>query len=102
MFNISRCYYIISEEFHHEGDVVIGAFFPLHTFYTEKKMPHSTLPYQYLDNYIQYVQLFIYLLSLNSHDLEAVVTKIYLLFIFYFEKVTLRISNIFLSVLFSW
>uniref|UniRef100_A0A8C6IK38 Vomeronasal 2, receptor 100 n=1 Tax=Mus spicilegus TaxID=10103 RepID=A0A8C6IK38_MUSSI len=54
MFNISRCYYTISEEFHHEGDVVIGAFFPLHTFYTEKKMPHSTLPYQYLDNYIQY------------------------------------------------
>eukprot|EP00072_Mus_musculus_P003279 NP_001098010.1 vomeronasal receptor Vmn2r91 precursor [Mus musculus] len=54
MFNISRCYYIITEEFHHEGDVLIGAFFPLHTFYTGKKMPNSAVPYQYLDNYIQY------------------------------------------------
>ncbi|NP_001258812.1 vomeronasal 2, receptor 124 precursor [Mus musculus] len=54
ILNISRCYYIITEEFHHEGDVVIGAFFPLHTYYTGKKMPHPTVPYLYLDNYIQY------------------------------------------------
>ncbi|XP_028622271.1 vomeronasal type-2 receptor 116-like [Grammomys surdaster] len=52
--NISKCYYRITEHFHHEGEVMIGAFFPLHTFYTMKEKPHSTLPYQYLDNYIQY------------------------------------------------
>uniref|UniRef100_A0A338P747 Vomeronasal 2, receptor 96 n=1 Tax=Mus musculus TaxID=10090 RepID=A0A338P747_MOUSE len=51
-YNISVCYYKISEEFHHEGDVVIGAFFPLHTFYSLKKMSHSTIPYYYLDNVI--------------------------------------------------
>uniref|UniRef100_A0A8C6IF49 Vomeronasal 2, receptor 94 n=1 Tax=Mus spicilegus TaxID=10103 RepID=A0A8C6IF49_MUSSI len=34
--------------------MMIGAFFPLHTFYTEKKRPHSAKPYQYLDNYVQY------------------------------------------------
>jgi vomeronasal 2 receptor len=50
---ISSCYYKISEEFHHEGDVVIGAFLPLHTFHTGKKKPHSTIPYYYLDNKIQ-------------------------------------------------
>uniref|UniRef100_A0A338P6T7 Vomeronasal 2, receptor 94 n=1 Tax=Mus musculus TaxID=10090 RepID=A0A338P6T7_MOUSE len=32
--------------------MMIGAFFPLHTFYTEKKRPHSAKPYQYLDNYV--------------------------------------------------
>uniref|UniRef100_A0A8C6II13 Vomeronasal 2, receptor 99 n=1 Tax=Mus spicilegus TaxID=10103 RepID=A0A8C6II13_MUSSI len=53
-YNISSCYYKISEEFHHEGDVVIGAFFPLHTFHTRKEKPHSTIPYYYLDNKIQY------------------------------------------------
>ncbi|XP_028622255.1 vomeronasal type-2 receptor 116-like isoform X1 [Grammomys surdaster] len=52
--NISKCYYRITEHFHHEGDVMIGAFFPLHTFYTMKKKPHPTLLYQYLDNHIQY------------------------------------------------
>ncbi|NP_001098036.1 vomeronasal 2, receptor 104 precursor [Mus musculus] len=52
--NFSACYYLISEEFHHEEDVMIGAFFPLHTLYTEKKKPHSTKPYVYLDYYIQY------------------------------------------------
>uniref|UniRef100_A0A8C6IN13 Vomeronasal 2, receptor 103 n=1 Tax=Mus spicilegus TaxID=10103 RepID=A0A8C6IN13_MUSSI len=53
-YNISRCYYTVTEVFHHEGDVVVGAFFPLHTFYTEKKMSHKTVLYQYLDNRIQY------------------------------------------------
>ncbi|XP_021077007.1 vomeronasal type-2 receptor 116-like [Mus pahari] len=52
--NVSKCYFKITEDFHHDGDVMIGAFFPLHTFYTEKKRPHSTKPYQYLDNYVQY------------------------------------------------
>uniref|UniRef100_A0A8C6N4L0 Vomeronasal 2, receptor 95 n=1 Tax=Mus spicilegus TaxID=10103 RepID=A0A8C6N4L0_MUSSI len=54
IYNISSCYYKISEEFHREGDVVIGAFLPLHTFHTGKKKPHLTIPYYYLDNKIQY------------------------------------------------
>jgi vomeronasal 2 receptor len=53
IYNISSSYYKISEEFHHEGDVMIGAFFPLHTFHTRKEKPHSTIPYYYLDNKIQ-------------------------------------------------
>ena len=101
ILNISRCYYIITEEFHHEGDVVIGAFFPLHTYYTGKKMPHPTVPYLYLDNYIQYGKLFIFQVQ-NSYDLECVAIKIYLLFIFYFDKFTLRVSKILSSVLFSF
>lgn len=100
VFNISRCYYIITEEFHHEGDIVIGAFFPLHTFYTGKKMPHPTLPYQYLDNYIQWVQLFIFWVQ-NSYGLDGIVIKIYILFIF-FNKFTVRDSKIFSSILFSF
>uniref|UniRef100_A0A3B2WAK9 Vomeronasal 2, receptor 108 n=1 Tax=Mus musculus TaxID=10090 RepID=A0A3B2WAK9_MOUSE len=52
--NISKCFYKITEDFHHEGDVVIGAFFPLHTYYTKNKIPHSYLPYYYKDNYLQY------------------------------------------------
>ncbi|XP_052025198.1 vomeronasal type-2 receptor 116-like [Apodemus sylvaticus] len=53
-FNISKCYYIITEDFHRKGDVVIGAFFPIHTYYTMNKIPHSYLPYYYMDNYLQY------------------------------------------------
>ena len=89
IFNISRCYYIISEEFHHEGDVVIGAFFPLHTFYTEKRMPHPTVPYQYLDYHIQWVELLFFFWVQKFCDIEGVVIKFYLLFIFYFDTFTL-------------
>ncbi|NP_001092934.1 vomeronasal 2 receptor, 8 [Rattus norvegicus] len=53
-FNISKCYYKITEAFHQKGDVVIGAFFPIHTYYTGNKIPHSFLPYYYVDNYLQY------------------------------------------------
>ena len=49
VFNISRCYYIITEEFHYEMMLSLLHFFPLHTFYTGKKMPYSTVPYQYWD-----------------------------------------------------
>ncbi|XP_076783580.1 vomeronasal type-2 receptor 116-like [Arvicanthis niloticus] len=63
--NISECYYIKREYFHHEGDVVIGAFFPIHTYYTKMKVPHSFLPYYYLDNYVQYnFKNYQYILSL--------------------------------------
>ncbi|NP_001356161.1 vomeronasal receptor Vmn2r105 [Mus musculus] len=53
-YNISKCYYIIAEDFHHKGDVVIGAFFPIHTYHTMNKVPHPYLPYYYMDNYLQY------------------------------------------------
>ncbi|XP_052025797.1 vomeronasal type-2 receptor 116-like [Apodemus sylvaticus] len=52
--NISLCFYKTPEDFHHEGDVVIGAFFPIHTYYSPNKVPHPTIPYQYVDNYLHY------------------------------------------------
>ncbi|NP_001098042.1 vomeronasal receptor Vmn2r110 precursor [Mus musculus] len=52
--NISLCFYKTPEEFHHEGDVVIGAFFPIHTYYSPNKVPHPSVPYKYMDNYLQY------------------------------------------------
>ncbi|XP_028641399.1 vomeronasal type-2 receptor 116-like isoform X1 [Grammomys surdaster] len=52
--NISLCFYKTPEDFHHEGDVKIGAFFPIHTYYSPNKVPHSSIPYKYLDNYVQY------------------------------------------------
>ncbi|NP_001098041.1 vomeronasal 2, receptor 109 precursor [Mus musculus] len=52
--NISLCFYKTPEDFHHDGDVMIGAFFPIHTYYTEYKIPHPFLPYQYMDNYLLY------------------------------------------------
>uniref|UniRef100_A0A8C6IKP9 Vomeronasal 2, receptor 106 n=1 Tax=Mus spicilegus TaxID=10103 RepID=A0A8C6IKP9_MUSSI len=52
--NISKCYYKTTEDFHHEGDIMIGAFFPIHTYYSAKKIPHPFLPYYYIDNHIQY------------------------------------------------
>nr|XP_006994322.2 vomeronasal type-2 receptor 116-like [Peromyscus maniculatus bairdii] len=53
-YNSSECYWRITEEFHHEGDVVIGAFFPLHMIYTGNKLPHATEPYFYTDLHLQY------------------------------------------------
>ncbi|XP_031207972.1 vomeronasal type-2 receptor 116-like [Mastomys coucha] len=52
--NISMCFYKITEDFHHDGDLMIGAFFPIHTYYTKYKTPHPFIPYQYMDNYLQY------------------------------------------------
>ncbi|XP_032750525.1 vomeronasal type-2 receptor 116-like [Rattus rattus] len=52
--NISLCFYKTPEDFHYEGDVMIGAFFPIHTYYSPNKVPHKTVPYQYMDNYLQY------------------------------------------------
>ncbi|XP_076783527.1 vomeronasal type-2 receptor 116-like [Arvicanthis niloticus] len=53
-FNLNMCYYIITEDFHHEGDVRIGAFFPIHTYYTANKIKNSYLLYYYEDYYLQY------------------------------------------------
>ncbi|XP_052616436.1 vomeronasal type-2 receptor 116-like [Peromyscus californicus insignis] len=52
--NFSECYVRIKEDFHHEGDVVIGVFFPVHTIYTSNKVPHPNLPYYFTDVHIQY------------------------------------------------
>nr|XP_042122706.1 vomeronasal type-2 receptor 116-like [Peromyscus maniculatus bairdii] len=53
-YSFSECYVRIKEEFHHEGDVVIGVFFPVHTIYTSNKVPHPNLPYYFTDVRIQY------------------------------------------------
>ncbi|XP_005086757.1 vomeronasal type-2 receptor 116-like [Mesocricetus auratus] len=49
-----ECYFKIKEDFHHEGDVVIGVFFPLHIFYTGNKLPHEYLLNYFKDFHIQY------------------------------------------------
>ncbi|XP_028641398.1 vomeronasal type-2 receptor 116-like [Grammomys surdaster] len=53
-FQFSECYFRFKENFHCEGDVVIGAFFPLHTFYTANKTPHGNVVNYYKDFYLQY------------------------------------------------
>ncbi|XP_060222226.1 vomeronasal type-2 receptor 116-like [Meriones unguiculatus] len=53
-FNNNQCYYQIKEDFHREGDAVIGAFFPVHTYYTIQEIPHSHLIGYYEDYYLQY------------------------------------------------
>nr|XP_021483618.1 vomeronasal type-2 receptor 116-like [Meriones unguiculatus] len=53
-FNNNQCYYLIREDFHREGDVVIGAFFPVHTYYIIQEIPHSHLIGYYEDYYLQY------------------------------------------------
>ncbi|XP_036032635.1 vomeronasal type-2 receptor 116-like [Onychomys torridus] len=53
-YNFSECYVRIKEDFHHEGDVVIGVFFPVHTYYTSNEVPHPNLPYYFTDVHIQY------------------------------------------------
>ncbi|XP_015841801.3 vomeronasal type-2 receptor 116-like [Peromyscus maniculatus bairdii] len=52
-FQISECYFSI-KDFRHDGNVMIGAFFPLHYYYTIKKIPHKFLPNHYEDFYLQY------------------------------------------------
>ncbi|XP_052616435.1 vomeronasal type-2 receptor 116-like [Peromyscus californicus insignis] len=53
-YSSSECYVKIKEDFHLEGDVVIGAFFPVHTIYTSNKVPHPYIPYYFTDVHIQY------------------------------------------------
>ncbi|XP_007648444.1 vomeronasal type-2 receptor 116 [Cricetulus griseus] len=53
-YNSSECYVRIKDDFHHKGDVDIGAFFQIHSFYTGNKVPHSYVPYYFNDVYLQY------------------------------------------------
>ncbi|KAL1765952.1 vomeronasal type-2 receptor 116-like, partial [Sigmodon hispidus] len=53
-YTSSECYFRIKEEFHHEGDVDIGVFLPVHAYYTGNKVPHPIVPYFYNDIYMQY------------------------------------------------
>lgn len=48
-----ECYFKIKEDFHHEGDVVVGVFFPLNIYYAGKKFPHAYLPHYVKDFYMQ-------------------------------------------------
>ncbi|XP_051055452.1 vomeronasal type-2 receptor 116-like [Phodopus roborovskii] len=49
----SECFFRI-KDFRHDGNVIIGAFFPLYYFYSAKKIPHKNLPNDYGDLNIQY------------------------------------------------
>ncbi|XP_059110548.1 vomeronasal type-2 receptor 116-like [Peromyscus eremicus] len=53
-YSSAECYIRIKEDFHHEGDVTIGVFFPIHTMYTGNKVPHPYLPNVYTDFHIHY------------------------------------------------
>ncbi|CAH7415011.1 Vmn2r58 [Phodopus roborovskii] len=53
-YTSSDCYFKIKEDFHHEGDVVIGVFFPIHIVYTGNKVPHEYLPYYFKDFQLQF------------------------------------------------
>ncbi|XP_032752215.1 vomeronasal type-2 receptor 116-like [Rattus rattus] len=53
-FQYSECYFRFKENFHYEGDVVIGAFFPLHTFYTANKIAYGNVVNYYKDFYLKY------------------------------------------------
>ncbi|KAL1770610.1 vomeronasal type-2 receptor 116-like [Sigmodon hispidus] len=53
-YSSSDCFVKIKEDFHHEGDVVIGAFFPIHIIYTINKLAHEKLPHYFKDFHLQY------------------------------------------------
>ncbi|XP_040589755.1 vomeronasal type-2 receptor 116-like [Mesocricetus auratus] len=53
-YDSSECYFRIKEDFHRNGDVDIGVFFPVHTYVTRNKHPHSYLPHYFNDTHIQY------------------------------------------------
>ena len=52
-FTDDECYVTSKEFFYHEGDVTIGAFFPLHIYYTGNKVPGKYLPYSFQDYRVQ-------------------------------------------------
>ncbi|CAH7415057.1 Vmn2r126 [Phodopus roborovskii] len=52
-YSTDECYYKIKEDFHQEGDVVIGVFFPLHIYYTGMKFSHAYLPH-YLKDFLMH------------------------------------------------
>ncbi|XP_034369599.1 vomeronasal type-2 receptor 116-like [Arvicanthis niloticus] len=53
-FTDNECYVTSKEYFYHQGDVTIGAFFPLHIFFTANKVPDKYLLYSYQDFRVQY------------------------------------------------
>ncbi|XP_051018174.1 vomeronasal type-2 receptor 116-like [Acomys russatus] len=53
-FTENECYLTIKESFYHEGDVTLGAFLPLHIYYTGSKVPHINVPHAYQDIHVQY------------------------------------------------
>ncbi|XP_051005353.1 vomeronasal type-2 receptor 116-like [Acomys russatus] len=53
-FTHNECYEMIMEDFYHKGDVTIGAFFPLHYFYTDNNIPHKYVPNAFQDFHIKY------------------------------------------------
>ena len=52
-FTGDKCYGTIKEYTYYEGDVTIGAFFPLHIYYTGNKVPGKYLPYSFQDYRVQ-------------------------------------------------
>ncbi|XP_040589833.1 vomeronasal type-2 receptor 116-like [Mesocricetus auratus] len=52
--SIDECYFKVKEDYHHEGNVVIGVFFPLNIFYAGKKFSYVYLPHYLKDFQMQY------------------------------------------------
>ncbi|XP_040590654.1 vomeronasal type-2 receptor 116-like [Mesocricetus auratus] len=52
-FGDSECYFRV-KDFRRDGNVMIGAFFPLYYYYTANKIPHKILPNHFEDFYLQY------------------------------------------------
>jgi vomeronasal 2 receptor len=48
-FTDSECYAKSKDNFYHEGDVTISAFFTLHAFYIGNEVPDKYLPYNLQD-----------------------------------------------------
>ncbi|XP_051017769.1 vomeronasal type-2 receptor 116-like [Acomys russatus] len=53
-FTDNDCYVTIKDGFSHEGDMTLGAFFPLHIYYTSKNIPVTTGTEYFHDVLIQY------------------------------------------------
>uniref|UniRef100_A0A8C2MWE8 G-protein coupled receptors family 3 profile domain-containing protein n=1 Tax=Cricetulus griseus TaxID=10029 RepID=A0A8C2MWE8_CRIGR len=50
----SFCFFKIKEDFHHKGDVDIGVFFPIHTYFTGDKVSHSHVLSYFNKFYLRY------------------------------------------------
>uniref|UniRef100_A0A3B2W4E6 Vomeronasal 2, receptor 63 n=1 Tax=Mus musculus TaxID=10090 RepID=A0A3B2W4E6_MOUSE len=53
-FTGDKCYGKIKEYTYQEGDVTIGAFFPLHSYYTHDHVSHEIELYYFQDMYLKY------------------------------------------------
>jgi hypothetical protein len=52
-FTDNECYVKSNDYFYHEGDVTIGALFPLHILYTGNTLTDQSFPYNFQDYHIQ-------------------------------------------------